>query len=558
MNEQQSLTDFVKKTLKKFFWIPSIIGSIILFLVFSGYQVYLKEKELSQDLMVKKIIWENLIEEHGNLLNYLSTRKEIFLPGREEKLLLTLRNVFECYKKSVSYIYFGGEDGRKYIVPYTDVIKYYDPRERPWYIFARKDPSRFVITPPYLDVITKKPGISISKAILNDSGSMIGTIGIDLIPDYIASNILGKNTYMVDEKGTIIFHTNQELVGKKIPLPAKSKRISLCSGHLIVSLRTSGHTYILKETPLLMISLVPIFYSSFIVLGSLIFIALINKKLSVEIKANLEKPVKKILKVMKIYEEERTVASEKISTNIKEIETLSKGILNLINTVDSSYQQLRAVNEELESAYEEIEKYSLEIENLYEFFVTEIANIVEGFDAMTGNHVRRVQTLSKFFASKLGFDKSIVNKIYLYSALHDIGKIKIPKEILNKPGSLTSKEWEIVKKHTIWGGELLGSDERLKIARNIALYHHERWDGSGYPFGLSGDQIPIEAQIVGLVDVYDALRSKRPYKDALSHKDTLTVILSNPSKFNPYLLKILRENEKEISRIWKEGTPKIQ
>lgn len=261
---------------------------------------------------------------------------------------------------------------------------------------------------------------------------------------------------------------------------------------------------------------------------------------------------------MKIYEEERTVASEKISTNIKEIETLSKGILNLINTVDSSYQQLRAVNEELESAYEEIEKYSLEIEDLYEFFVTEIANIVEGFDAMTGNHVRRVQTLSKFFASKLGFDKSTVNKIYLYSALHDIGKIKIPKEILNKPGSLTPKEWEIVKKHTIWGGELLGSDERLTIARNIALYHHERWDGSGYPFGLSDDQISIEAQIVGLVDVYDALRSKRPYKNALSHEDTLTVILSNSSKFNPYLLKILRENEKEIARIWEEGTPKMQ
>ncbi len=553
MNELQSLTDFVKETLKKFFWIPSIIGSIILFLIFSGYQMYLKEKELSQDLAVKKIIWENLIEEHGNLLNYLSTEKDIFLPGREKQLLSTLRNVFECYKDSISYIYFGGEDGRKYIVPYTDVIKYYDPRERPWYISAKKSLSKFVVTPPYLDVITKKPGISISKAVLSDDGNMIGVIGIDLIPTYIASNILGKNTYMVDEEGTIIFHLNQELVGKRISFPLKPRKISFRSGRLIVSLKTSEHTYILKETSLLMISLVPIFYSSFIALGSLIFIVLINRKLSDEIKTNLERPVKKILKVMRVYEEDRTIDYEDISTNIKEMEMLFEGIMNMINTIDSSYQQLKAINEELESAYKEIERYSLEIENLYEFFVTEIANIVEGFDTMTGNHVKRVQALSKFFAEKLNLSKDMVNKIYLYSALHDIGKLKVPKEILNKPGPLIPQEWEVIKKHTIWGGELLGSDERLSIAKNIALYHHERWDGSGYPFGLSGDQIPIEAQIVGLVDVYDALRSERPYKNALTHEETLSVIFSNSPKFNPNLLKILKENEREIAKIWEKG-----
>ncbi|HIP92593.1 MAG TPA: HD domain-containing protein, partial [Thermotoga sp.] len=457
----------------------------------------------------------------------------------------------------IGYIYFGGEDGRSYIFPYTEAIEPYDPRERPWYILAKKNPLRFVVTPPYFDVITKKPCISISKAVIVDSKNVIGVIGIDLIADYIASNILEKDTYMVDEKGTIIFHTDKNLVGRKILFPIKLKSLSVCSGRLIASLKTSGNVYILKEASILSTIMVPILHSSFIVLGFIVLILLMNKKLSFEVKTNLEEPMRKILKLMKVYEEKRSIISGEISTNVKEIKILHKGVLDLIDAVDSSYQKLKATNEELESAYKQIDEYSLEIENLYEFFVTEIANIVEGFDEMTGNHVKRVQALSRFFAKKLNLDENTVNKIYLYSALHDIGKIKVPKEILNKPGPLNPKEWEIVKKHVTWGGELLGSDKRIAIARNIALYHHERWDGSGYPFGLSDDEIPIEAQIVGLVDVYDALRSKRPYKNALSHKDALTIIFSNSSKFNPYLLKILRENEKEIAKIWEEKTLKI-
>jgi HD-GYP domain-containing protein (c-di-GMP phosphodiesterase class II) len=149
----------------------------------------------------------------------------------------------------------------------------------------------------------------------------------------------------------------------------------------------------------------------------------------------------------------------------------------------------------------------------------------------------------------------LVKKIYLYSALHDIGKIKVPPEILRKPSSLSSEEWKIMKKHTIWGAEILDGDERLEIAKRIALYHHEKFNGKGYPYGLKGDQIPIEAQIVNIVDVYDALRSKRPYKKPFTHKKALEIMLNgdgrtSPDEFNPKILEIFKTYEAEIENIW--------
>jgi HD-GYP domain-containing protein (c-di-GMP phosphodiesterase class II) len=114
-----------------------------------------------------------------------------------------------------------------------------------------------------------------------------------------------------------------------------------------------------------------------------------------------------------------------------------------------------------------------------------------------------------------------------------------------------------MKKHVEYGGKLLGDSEYFEIARNIALYHHEKYDGSGYLKGLKGEEIPIEARIVAPVDVYDALRSERPYKKALSHEEALKIILegdgrTKPEHFDPRLLEILRENNDEIKRVWEE------
>lgn len=148
-------------------------------------------------------------------------------------------------------------------------------------------------------------------------------------------------------------------------------------------------------------------------------------------------------------------------------------------------------------------------------------------DIETGNHVNRMSRYSRLIAKQLSdrysLDDEYIEHVYIFSPLHDIGKIAIPDNILHKPGALNEREWAIMKTHVVKGRELidriledagLHTLENTGILRNIAQYHHEAVNGSGYPKGLSGDRIPLEARIVAVADVFDALASKRPYKEA--------------------------------------------
>jgi HD-GYP domain-containing protein (c-di-GMP phosphodiesterase class II) len=292
-----------------------------------------------------------------------------------------------------------------------------------------------------------------------------------------------------------------------------------------------------------------------IVLGILVLGHLTDNNVEEELNSNIRVPIENIIDETKRYLTNQEFDGSKINTEIEEIDVLVNEIADMISIIEANFQELKATNEELEEAYKEIEKYSGELETTYELFIEKMATIVEGFDEDTGNHIKRVQVLSKFLAEKMKLPDNLVKKIYLYSALHDIGKIKVPPEILRKPSSLSSEEWKIMKKHTIWGAEILDGDERLEIAKRIALYHHEKFNGKGYPYGLKGDQIPIEAQIVNIVDVYDALRSKRPYKKPFTHKKALEIMLNgdgrtSPDEFNPKILEIFKTYEAEIENIW--------
>ncbi|WP_129409170.1 HD domain-containing phosphohydrolase [Marinitoga lauensis] len=195
------------------------------------------------------------------------------------------------------------------------------------------------------------------------------------------------------------------------------------------------------------------------------------------------------------------------------------------------------------------------IKNAYLNFANKLALVAEAHDDITGQHIYRVGELASFVAKKLGLSDEKILEIREFAPLHDIGKIFIPLEILNKKTRLTDEEFEIMKKHTIYAKRLLGNDPYFETALKIALYHHEKYNGGGYPFNLKGDEIPIEAQIVSIVDVYDALRSKRPYKDAFSHEKTLKIILNgddrtSPENFNPKLLEILKKYSADIKDIY--------
>ena len=185
-----------------------------------------------------------------------------------------------------------------------------------------------------------------------------------------------------------------------------------------------------------------------------------------------------------------------------------------------------------------------------------LSHVVEFRNSESGQHVLHIRTLTGLLLRQLAqktdryqLDESDISLISTASALHDIGKIMIPEEILNKPGRLTEEEYAAIKTHTTEGARILkglaiGQDEPLvKVAHAICRWHHERWDGGGYPDRLKGDEIPIAAQVVALADVYDALTSERCYKQSYSHEKAVDMILHGEcGSFNPLLMECLKES----------------
>ncbi|TIH14650.1 response regulator [Marinifilum sp. JC120] len=173
-------------------------------------------------------------------------------------------------------------------------------------------------------------------------------------------------------------------------------------------------------------------------------------------------------------------------------------------------------------------------------------------DEETANHLIRMAEYSRILAEKSGLDKETVQLIHTSSPMHDIGKIGIPDRILLKPAKLTPKEWDVMKSHAVIGGSILsmGSSEYIDMGAVIALSHHEKWDGSGYPSGLSGDDIPIPGRICAVADVFDALTSRRPYKEAFSVEKSLEIMKQGRGvHFDPNLIDIFFANLDEILAI---------
>ena len=190
-----------------------------------------------------------------------------------------------------------------------------------------------------------------------------------------------------------------------------------------------------------------------------------------------------------------------------------------------------------------------------------LSQIVEFRNGESGRHVQHINILTRLLLARLvqktgQYSLSWTDQhiITMASALHDIGKIGIDEKILNKPGALTAEEFEIMKSHTVIGASILKSLELyqeeplVKVATEICRWHHERYDGKGYPDGLRGEEIPISAQVVSMADVYDALISERVYKKGYSHEKAMQMILAGEcGAFNPLLLECLQDIQQEIS-----------
>jgi len=192
------------------------------------------------------------------------------------------------------------------------------------------------------------------------------------------------------------------------------------------------------------------------------------------------------------------------------------------------------------------------VESLYKV-VYIISEVTEARSLETGEHVRRVGTATKILAEDLGINDEELPLLEIAAMLHDVGKIGIPDSILLKPSRLSDEEFEIMKQHTSIGYNILSTVDHplFKMASLVALYHHENWDGSGYPKGLKGEDIPLYARIVGLMDVYDALLSDRIYRPAWDEENVLKYIKENVGrKFDPKIVEIFERNYDKIRTLY--------
>jgi putative two-component system response regulator len=191
----------------------------------------------------------------------------------------------------------------------------------------------------------------------------------------------------------------------------------------------------------------------------------------------------------------------------------------------------------------EVEERTRQLTSSYREAMFTLTRAAEFKDEDTGAHIRRIGQYSAALAQALGMDATFRDEIFHASPMHDVGKIGIPDSVLLKPGGLGPSDWEVMKRHTLIGAAVLssGASPYVIMGAQIARSHHERWDGTGYPDGLAGEKIPLAARITAVCDVYDALRSKRPYKLAMEHEQALHIMFegdgrTQPGHFDPAVL----------------------
>jgi len=229
---------------------------------------------------------------------------------------------------------------------------------------------------------------------------------------------------------------------------------------------------------------------------------------------------------------------------------------DMVERISAQNVRLRDRNRLLREQRARIAALQDETEEAFQISITLLSRAAELHDENTAQHVERVNEYSYFLAGKLRMPKRFCNEIRYSAQLHDVGKMSVNAAILHKDGPLDDDERGEMMRHPEYGYQILSASDRLQMAAEIALNHHEQWDGGGYPVGRKGKEIPVSARIVALADIYDALRSERPYKAGFTHEETRRVVLDGDHRFDPAshldpkLLEIFTKHHEVMAEVW--------
>ncbi len=250
--------------------------------------------------------------------------------------------------------------------------------------------------------------------------------------------------------------------------------------------------------------------------------------------------IKELLIRLKRILRERLLLAERIQTQRK-FEFSNQRLIEYSRYLNNSIVALQVAQQELHEAYIDT--------------INRLVMMSKYKDKDTGDHIIHMSRYSALIAEKIGMNNDDIKSIQYSAPLHDVGKIGVPDHILLKPGKLTNKEFDVMKHHTVIGAEILANSKArvLKYAYQIAMFHHEKWNGTGYPHGLSGDSIPLCARIISLADVFDALISYRPYKVPYPVEVAFKIIKKERGEhFDPDIVDVFFENISQILEIKEE------
>ncbi|MCT4632613.1 MAG: HD domain-containing protein [Firmicutes bacterium] len=575
------------QTLKRLLTKSMLIVIIIPMLITYSYFIYSKVKDSSDsfDENTKKALFsiEDTIcdfdREIRTTLEYLSSDIHFLEFNKyESELMGRIDRYNELY--SSQDLGFGTDSGKMYASSNNILPDDFDPRLRPWYVKSVINRGEVIITSPYKGLGEDKSLYITYGVTVENDGKIIGVIGSDVMLDSVLNSLneiqfsKSSQIYVIDENNNIIL---EKIEDKDFDFSdSKSYGFELINNKKSIDkIEFRGKTYRFNQSEVKKLGWKIVILNPRSVMatefsGSIYLIVLIGFVLSLLVyKVNLSmdkaliKPIDNlILNINNIrdgksilvssYDDNTPVELEKIKEAIidmdEEIRESTEILINQKQEINGQYEEINSLYEETTAMNETLNELLTELEDNYKMTVISLSNAIEANDSYTRGHCDRVRKYSVDIAKALNLTESKINTLQYCAILHDIGKVGVPSDVLNKNGKLSDEEFSIIKKHPEIGYNILKDIPFLKSSADIILQHHERIDGQGYPNGRKGDDIHLFAKIISVVDAYDAMTSSRPYrKEPLTSDKAIDQLRSNrdtqfDSKIVDIFIDIINDN----------------